>query len=143
MQNLIMMADHDLERLGLRLDHLEAHGFRCLSAKTGAEALETAANYKPKIAILTTDLPDVQGTDVCLTLKNEEDTAHIMILVLGPDQSQVNRFLSGEVGADAYMVEPVSTNALVARVQRMLLEYKIKNAPTEPPLADDEDSAEQ
>lgn len=126
MQNLIMMADHDLQRLGMRLDHLEANGFRCLSAKTGAEALETAASYQPKIAILSTNLPDIQGTDVCLRMKNAPETQDVYVLVLGPDKEQVNRFLSDEVGANAYMVEPVSTDALVARVQRMMIEIKIK-----------------
>jgi DNA-binding response OmpR family regulator len=61
-------------------------------------------------------LPDVQGTDVCLTLKQEQPS--IAVILLGPESKQ-ERFVGNEVGADAFLVEPVESAKLVEKVREV------------------------
>ncbi len=120
------MISHSDEALVEKyLDALDATGFRCLVARTGSEALTTAATYKPQLAVLQIDLPDVQGTDVCLTLKQEQP--EIAVILLGREDQQ-ERFVGTEVGADAFLSEPVEPARLVDKV-RDVFATRLRAAP--------------
>ncbi len=118
MQKVVLIAHFDREVVERYLDALDGAGFRCLTTHSGSEALETALSYSPQVAALQIDLPEVQGTDVCLRLKHEEATRNISVLLLGSDTTQ-ERFVSNEVGADAFLVEPASSDAIVEKVREL------------------------
>lgn len=120
MHCVIMFADDDVERVESRITFFDDHGFRALSASTGSLALETAANYRPHVVVLNEDLPEVQGTDVCLRLKQEADTAHAWIIMIGNDTSKEERFVSNEVGVDAYLPKGTSNEELLDKVHELL-----------------------
>lgn len=116
MRNLVLIAHADPLRLESLADALDAAGYRCLTALTGGDALATAASYGPQLAIVHVDLPDVQGTDVCLRLKQEPGTAATALLLIGKDSTQ-ERFVGTEVGADAYLAEDAGEEIIVAKVR--------------------------
>ncbi len=116
MQRVVLIAHTDEARIEQYLDALDAAGFHCLAARTGSEALEAAASYGPDVAVLQIDLPEVQGTDVCLRLKQEQ--SRLAVVLLGKE-SQQERFVGREVGADAFLIEPVEAPALVEKVKEV------------------------
>jgi DNA-binding response OmpR family regulator len=118
MRNLVLIACADDLLLKTLASTLEKAGFVCLTANSGAEALATALGYGPQLAILHADLPDVQGTDVCLRLKQEPKTEKIAVLLVGKDTMQ-ERFVGQEVGADAYLVGPCAGDTLVQKVREL------------------------
>ena len=118
MQRVVLIAHHDREIAERYLDALDRSGYACLVVGTGAEALETAVGYKPQVAVIAIELPEVQGTDVCLRLKHEETSKDISVLLLGTDSTQ-ERFVSNEVGADGFLVEPVEADKLVEKVREL------------------------
>jgi len=118
MRNVILIAAPDEERLEAMSECLETAGYRCLTAMSGAAALATAASYAPQLAILFADLPEVQGTDVCLRLKQEGATAHVAVVLIGKDSPQ-ERFVATEVGADRYLADPVDDKTLLDAVREL------------------------
>jgi DNA-binding response OmpR family regulator len=116
MRYVVLIAHHDPALVESYLDALDAAGFHCVTTDSGSGALETAVSYKPAVAILEADLPEVQGTDVCLRLKQEDATQNIGVVLLGTDNAQ-ERFVGKEVGANVFMVEPVAAHALVQAVK--------------------------
>ena len=116
MRNVLLIAHPDPARLEALVDGLAAEGYQCLAAATGTEALATAANYVPKLAVLHTELPEVQGTDVCLRLKQEPKTQGVAVLLIGKDATE-ERFVGQEVGADAYLPEPYTDRALFNEIR--------------------------
>ena len=103
-------------------------GFRVLEAKSGAEALELAAQL-PDLITLDVNLPDMDGFEVCRRLKNSPDTAHIPILQISAtfvDSHSRAQGLNG--GADGYLAEPVDRNEILASVRALL---RVKEAERE------------
>jgi DNA-binding response OmpR family regulator len=117
MDNVVLVADADAERCERLLDALDQAGYRCLAAYTGAEALATASRYKPHLAIVRADLPEVQGTDVCLRLKQEDPTGSTAVILLTSSASREERFVAGEVGADLYLTDPIDSEQLIEHVR--------------------------
>ena len=106
---------------------LQDAGYQVVEARTGAEALARAAEL-PDLITLDVNLPDMNGFQVCRTLKADPSTAHIPILHVSSTfvdpQSRVQG-LKG--GADAYLAEPIDRAELVATVGALL---RLKQAET-------------
>ena len=116
MRNVVLVAHRDPDTLEKYLDALDAAGFNCLATSSGSDALEAGLSYGPQFAVLQVELGDVQGTDVCLRLKQER--AGIVIVILGRDTKD-ERFVSQEIGADLLLVEPVDAPTLVKEVKAL------------------------
>ena len=122
MKNVVLVADPDPDRLAALVKRLETAGFHCLTASSGSEALRTASGYSPQLAVLPAELPELQGTEVCLRLKQDPQTEGIVVVLLGKDSSLEDRFVGEQVGADAYVAAPTDDKALVARIKELFEE---------------------
>ena len=96
---------------------LARKGFRPALARTGAEALELAASLEPDAVLLDLGLPDLDGRDVCRTLRSSSDVPIIMVTASG---TVVDRVVGLELGADDYVVKPFAVGELAARIRAVL-----------------------
>ncbi|NLE49277.1 MAG: response regulator transcription factor, partial [Sandaracinaceae bacterium] len=97
---------------------LEFEGFKVLSASTGREALDLARSEKPDCIVLDLMLPDMNGYQVCETLRKEGSLTPIMMLTARSQESDKIRGL--DVGADDYVTKPFSIGEVLARVRALL-----------------------
>ena len=99
---------------------LQVAGFSTREAATGAEALALADSSLAAL-ILDVHLPDIDGFDVCRSLRNRDDTARLPVIHLSAayvrDQDKLRGLRSG---ADAYMTHPAEPALLVATVQALV-----------------------
>jgi signal transduction histidine kinase len=98
---------------------LRAAGFEIVEAETGAEGL---AKLSPEfdLAILDMKLPDMYGWDLCKRIKENPQTAAIMVLELSATLATAQDRARGlELGADAYLVHPVEIVELVATLRAL------------------------
>jgi two-component system KDP operon response regulator KdpE len=79
--------------------------------------METATSDRPDLVILDLGLPDVQGIDVCRSVRRTTD---VPILVLSARHSDAEKVLLLDNGADDYMTKPFSSRELQARVRALL-----------------------
>ena len=99
---------------------LRGAGFRVVQAATGAEALRRAAEG-PDLVILDVRLPDLDGFEVCRRLKADPATASIPVLHLSATLTEPEARARGlDLGADAYLVQPVQARELVATISALL-----------------------
>lgn len=129
MNNVVLLAHPEPARLEAWVDLLADAGFNCLTARDGEEALATAGGYAPQLVVVPTELPELQGTEVCLRLKNDRGPEAVAVILLGRSDSQEERFVGEQVGADAYLVEPVSDADLVRTVASLFASKKLNAAP--------------
>ncbi len=100
--------------------NLEREGFRTLVAHDGTRAIELARRDLPDLIVLDWMLPEQSGLDVCRVLKQEGPTKHIPIIMLTVRNTETDKVLGLEMGADDYMTKPFSPRELVARVKAVL-----------------------
>lgn len=99
---------------------LIAPGRKCVFAGDGLTAMRMAAEENPDLIILDVQMPGADGYEVCRSLRADEGTSGIPILMLsglGKTEDILEGFKSG---ADEYMVKPVSAGLLLARVESLL-----------------------
>ncbi|WP_277999003.1 response regulator transcription factor [Moorella sulfitireducens] len=113
----VLIVDDEPAILELVSFNLQQAGFTTVTAGDGAEALEKAATEKPDLIILDVMLPNVDGFEVCRSLRTRGNTP---ILMLTARREEIDRVLGLELGADDYLTKPFSPRELVARVRAIL-----------------------
>lgn len=100
---------------------LEVGGFRVLAEADGLAGLAAARRARPDLVILDVDLPALSGFEVCVRLRADPVTRRVPILHLSGARIEVRDRVQGfEGGADAYLVQPVSAEELVAVAQALV-----------------------
>ncbi|MEJ8837156.1 response regulator [Ramlibacter sp. AN1133] len=100
---------------------LRAAGFNTVEAAAGAEALELVDFVSA--VVLDVHLPDLLGFEVCRLLRQRAGTASLPVVhVSAVFVSQAEQRAGMEAGANAYMVAPVDTEALVATLDHLIEE---------------------
>jgi DNA-binding response OmpR family regulator len=102
----------DLVELYLRRD-----GFRVVKAATGEDGLAAVTNHRPRLVVLDVGLPDIDGLEVCRRLRQ---SSAIPVIFLTARDTEIDRVLGLELGADDYVTKPFSPPELVARVKAVL-----------------------
>lgn len=97
---------------------LRAEGYQVMVARTGAQGLDLAREHVPELLILDLMLPDMDGLDVCRTLRAEQCRSPILMLSA---RGQVNdRIVGLRLGADDYLAKPFAFDELLARVEALI-----------------------
>jgi DNA-binding response OmpR family regulator len=113
----ILVTDDDPESLQLMTLVLQRAGYEVLESKTGMECLNATTTYHPALVLLDVMLPDMSGIEVCRQIKSSpglEDT--FVILTSGIRISSEWQADGLNIGADGYIIKPISNKELVARV---------------------------
>src|ERR1051325_7045626 len=119
---LIVDDDADIQRLVSY--NLAQAGFEVASADSGRKALESVQKHPPDLIILDLMLPDVDGMEVCRTLRQREDSRRVPIVMLTARGDEIDRVIGFELGADDYVMKPFSPRELVLRVKSIFRRMK-------------------
>ena len=128
MKPKILVVDDEPDALELISYNLKAAGFDVVTADDGEEALKKARANIPALILLDVMLPEVDGLEVCKTLRRDPATSAIPIIMLTAKAAEIDRVLGLELGADDYVTKPFSPRELVLRVKALLR----RRLPTEP-----------
>jgi len=96
---------------------LEKEGFEALVAADGQTALTDFAANDVDLVLLDLMLPGMSGTDVCKKLRATSDVPIIMVTAR---DSEIDKVVGLELGADDYVTKPYSTRELIARIRAVL-----------------------
>jgi two-component system response regulator RegX3 len=96
---------------------LEKEGYRVIIAEDGTQALELFSKHTPDLVLLDLMLPGIPGTEVCRTIRLTSQTP---IIMLTAKDSEIDKVVGLELGADDYVTKPYSSRELLARVRAVL-----------------------
>lgn len=102
---------------------LEADGFEVTAVDNGLTAMETIDGTALSLVVLDLSLPGLGGLDILRRLRTAEDREgrrHLPIIVLSGRDSETDRIVGLDLGADDYLVKPFSTGELAARARSVL-----------------------
>ena len=101
--------------------HLRKAGYEVLDAATGQDGLRLAESLQPDLILLDVRLPDIDGFEVCRRIKQNPNTASILILQMSASYRDISSQVKGlENGADGYLTEPIEPAFLTATINSLL-----------------------
>lgn len=123
-QKTVLVVDDELAIVELLKHHLTLEGYNVLEANDGISAVEIATEKRPDLILLDIMLPKLDGLSVCKRIKN---TYNVPILMITAKDTEIDKILGLELGADDYVTKPFSTRELMARVKANLRKVDINN----------------
>ena len=119
MPKRILIVDDEPDIIRLLKYNLEKEGFEVLVANDGVRALERAGE-QPDLIVLDVMMPKMDGWEVVRKLKGDKRTADIPVIFLTAKASEMDEVVGLELGADDYVVKPISPRKLLARIYSRL-----------------------
>lgn len=116
----IVVADDQPDLLAILSARLRAAGFEVHEAQDGQQALQAVREKKPDIVLLDVMMPELNGYQVCRTIKTEDNLKGIPVVLLTAKDGEADKFWGTEVGADLYLTKPANPAAVVLKISEML-----------------------
>ena len=116
MTKILIVEDEDSVIDPLEL-LLSKEGFLIETARDGREALDKFDKVSPDLVLLDLMIPHISGTEVCRQIRTK---SQVPIIMLTAKDTEVDKVVGLELGADDYIVKPYSKAELVARIKAVL-----------------------
>jgi two-component system phosphate regulon response regulator PhoB len=116
----VLIVDDDPDIVRLVSYNLSHAGYEVQTATTGRKALELIQQHPPDLIVLDLMLPDVDGMEVCRSLRQQAPSRRIPIVMLTARGEEIDRVVGFELGADDYVAKPFSPRELVLRIKSIL-----------------------
>lgn len=118
----ILVVDDDADVRGVAASALVAEGYEVIEVASAMEAFAYLEEAPPDLVVLDVVMPGISGLEVLDHIRSEHPSLPVILLSgLGADENIVRGL---RLGAEDYMVKPVSPKVLVARVERTLMRQR-------------------
>ncbi len=115
------------------VDALEADGFRVVAAADGREALAQFRGERPDLILLDLMLPELSGIEVTRIIRAESG---VPIVMLTAKDSELDKVVGLELGADDYVTKPFSLRELTARIRALFRRSEVAAVAATPATID-------
>ncbi|HEV8546051.1 MAG TPA: response regulator transcription factor [Candidatus Limnocylindrales bacterium] len=134
MARTILVVDDETTLRETLVDALEAEGFQVVAAADGREALTRFRADRPDLVLLDLMLPELSGVEVCRIIRAESS---VPIIMLTAKDSELDKVVGLELGADDYVTKPFSLRELSARIRAQFRRSEQSVAVEAPPAVID------
>jgi len=116
----VLVVDDDVVLLDLTTDFMEDEGYEVIKAYDGEEGFERAKLFLPDLIITDVMMPKMDGFTLCKTLKNEEKTKNIPVLILTGKIGTEEVEKSFELGAIDCIIKPPNWDVLLKKIAHIM-----------------------
>ena len=113
----VLSVDDDIAMTELTAMLLQTHGFHVLTANSARDAIQIVREKQPQAVILDLMMPDMDGRQVCRTIREFSNVPIIILSALNDPETVASALDSG---ADDYLVKPVPSDVLAAHLNRLI-----------------------
>lgn len=117
MAKTVLIADDNESICDILYHYGKEDGYTMLIAHTGKQTLDYFTTYKPHVILLDVMLPDMDGFEICRTIRK---ASNVPILMITAKTSNQDRILGLDLGADDYILKPFSCQEVMARIRAVL-----------------------
>ena len=121
MTETLLIVEDDARLAEMVSDYLGSFAYKVTIVGTGADALAEQNRHSYDALILDLGLPDIDGLDLCRTIRT---TSSVPILMLTAKGDLMDRIVGLEMGADDYLAKPFEPRELLARLRAILRRQK-------------------
>ena len=116
----LMLIVEDDEDIRIFLNSIFSESYHVIEAINGERGIKKAVKLIPDIIISDIMMPKIDGVELCNTLKHDERTSHIPIILLTAKSGNHNEIKGLKTGADDYMVKPFNSEKLQIKVKNLI-----------------------
>ena len=116
----VLIIEDEKDLAELLAFNLEKEGYAATCIHDGKQGFERAGADLPDLILLDLMLPGMLGTEVCKSLRKDQRTARIPIIMITAKGDEIDRVVGFEVGADDYIVKPFSMREVALRVKAVM-----------------------
>ncbi len=116
----ILVVDDEKSIMDLLVFNLQKEGYNTLEAYDGVTAVEMAINEKPDLILLDVMIPKLDGISVCKKIRYALNISNIPILMISAKDTESDKIVGLEMGADDYITKPFQIREVMARIKANL-----------------------
>lgn len=113
----VLIIEDETDLADIIRDYLKKDNFEVSICNSGSEALNIFDKVQPNIVLLDLMLPGISGLEILRSIRLQST---LPVIIISAKETELDRILGLELGADDYMVKPFSIKELVARVKAQL-----------------------
>ncbi len=117
----ILIIEDDKDISNILKDYFTMEGFKVNCCDNGRQAISVFNSFNPDIIVLDIMLPEIDGVEICRTIRA---SSLVPIIMLSAKSGDIDKILSLGVGADDYITKPFSPMEIIARIKAHLRRYK-------------------
>ena len=123
---LVIEDEPDLQQV---LEYnLRQAGHEVMATTRGRDGLRMARDRNPDLVLLDLMLPDLAGTEICRSMKDDPDLRSIPVMMVTARGEEIDRVVGFALGADDYVTKPFSVRELLLRVRAILRRSEVDRA---------------
>jgi len=123
----LMIVEDDTDISNMLRIYFQSQDYDVAVAQRGEDALEMCRQQLPHIIVLDIMLPDMDGYDVCRSLRGNLRTSHIPIIFLTQKDERSDKIHGLELGADDYITKPFDLEELKLRVKNAMVRARYES----------------
>lgn len=127
----ILIVDDDPHAIEILTRMLGREGYDCVSAASGAAALETARAKAVDVILLDVMMPEMDGLQVCEHLRKDEALRQIPVILLTAKDDMETRSRGMALGVSEYLTKPINKRELFTRIAAQLHSRELNRRLTE------------
>ena len=123
----VLVVDDEAKIRKVVSAYLKKEGFEVKEAEDGQKAIEIVESFQPDLMVLDLMLPKISGEEVCQRVRQKSE---LPILMLTAKNTEDDKIMGFNYGADDYLIKPFSNKELIARIKAILRrsDYKAEKA---------------
>lgn len=121
--NVVLIVDDNLDVVNYLSEILSKY-YKVVSAENGKIGIQKAMEIIPDLIVSDVMMPEKSGIDLCLELKNSEQTSHIPIILLTAKSDKNDKLEGLKMGADDYITKPFDSEFLLTKINTLFKNRK-------------------
>ena len=123
----ILVVDDEKNIMDLLVFHLQKEGYNTLEAYDGITAVDMALKEKPDLILLDIMIPKLDGISVCKKIRYALNISNIPILMISARDTESDKIVGLEMGADDYITKPFQIREVMARIKANLRKAELNS----------------
>ena len=123
----ILVVDDEKNIMDLLVFHLQKEGYNTLEAYDGITAVDMALKERPDLILLDVMIPKLDGISVCKKIRYALNISNIPILMISARDTESDKIVGLEMGADDYITKPFQIREVMARIKANLRKAELNS----------------
>lgn len=112
----VLVVDDEPDIVEILKYNLQKEGYEVATAEDGIKAVKTAAKFQPDVILLDIMMPNQDGVETCLQIRQIPELKNTFIIFLTARMEEYSEVAAFDVGADDYITKPIKPRALMSRI---------------------------